>query len=106
MTFVPCACFVLQCDRCGTVFDDEYEVHFPVPDPAEAALVDHVEAFGWTTDGERWHCACCPELHSPLCRACWRGQRRDCEDPDCACTLRAPLDGQGVLPGTLEASRG
>jgi hypothetical protein len=106
VSFEPCAWFILRCDGCGVVLGEEYESHFPSPDPADRAVAEEAWACGWTTDGEHWHCQECPELRSPVCRACLAGLHCVCEDADCACALTAVTPGQGVLPGLGEASRG
>jgi hypothetical protein len=105
VSFEACSCFLLRCDSCGAVLGEGFgEAHFPAPDPTNQGLVEVAGEFGWTTDGERWHCQGCPELHCLVCRACRVGLHARCEDPDCACTI--PV-GQDCLPGIgEEASRG
>jgi hypothetical protein len=104
VSFEACSCFLLRCDGCGEPLREDFcELHYTTPDPADRELVEQAESFGWTTDGSRWHCERCPELRSPVCRACRQGFHSLCEDPDCACTLPA---GQEVLPGIGEAAGG
>jgi hypothetical protein len=105
MTFEACSCFLLRCDGCGRALAEGFaEAHFPAPDPTDQGLVEAAEEEGWTTDGERWHCQDCPELHSTICRACRAGFHLLCKDPDCACLISPD---QAVLPGIgEEAFRG
>jgi hypothetical protein len=104
VSFESCACYLLRCDGCGDVLAHDFTPHFPIPDPADEALREEAWGQDWTTDGERWHCERCPELRSPVCRACLKGFHCVCEDADCACALAAGVPGQGVLPGIEEVS--
>ena len=104
MSFEAWSCFVLCCDGCEAAFEEG--LHFPSPDPTDEFLVEEAEGCGWTTDGERWHCAHCPELRSTVCRPCRHGLHNRCEGPGCTCELRAPTPGQAALPGLAkEAAR-
>ncbi len=101
MSYEACACLVVHCDGCGVPLgDDECVWHFSMGDSTDQAVAEAALEYGWTTDGERrWHCERCPELSSPVCRACLVGNHIACEDLDCACAQAAGVPRQDVLPG-------